>query len=227
MKCDLDTAFILFSSADEEELELLAEELRLYTEEAMKMEPAPWIKDYEVDMDELYCELTLEKLENKLSGVEGQPLTDYKELFDKRCEHEKDVKTIESSSKKKVRIECAKISSGRKSVRRRAKKVLIGNPGIEITESSPKKKVPIECTKISGSRKSVKCKAKKVLVKGDPGVGKTSLLKRIASDWAKGIFTAFSVVFFVFLKLVKPGDAIENVIIDQMPVLEGIGGDTP
>ena len=62
-----------------------------------------------------------------------------------------------------------------------------------------------------------------MLVKGDPGIGKTSLLKRIASDWAKGIFTAFSVVFFVFLKLVKPGDAIENVIIDQMPFLEGMG----
>ena len=81
----------------------------------------------------------------------------------------------------------------------------------------------IKCTKISGARKSVRRRAKKVLVKGDPGIGKTSLLKRIASDWAKGIFTAFSLVFFVFLKLVKPGDGIENVIIDQMPVLEGMG----
>ena len=184
MKCDLDTAFILFSSADEEELELLAEELRPYTEEAMKMEPAPWIKDYAVDMDELYCELTLEKLENKLSGIKGQPLANYKELFGEHCERQKDV---------------------------------------QITESGPRKKVLKECTKVSGARKSVRRRAKKVLIKGDPGIGKTSLLKRIASDWAKGIFTAFSVVFFVFLKLVKPGDAIENVIIDQMPVLEGMG----
>ena len=174
---------ILFRSltGNEEELETLAEKLRPHIEEAMKMELAPWIKDYEVEMDKLYCELTLEQLEKQLSGVKGQRLTDYKELFD---EHEKDVAT---------------------------------------SESGPKKKVPIECTKISGARKSVRRRAKKVLVKGDPGIGKTSLLKRIASDWAKGIFTAFSIVFFVFLKLVKPGDAIENVIIDQMPVLEGMG----
>ena len=150
----------------------------------MKMEPAPWIKDYVVKMDKLYCELTLEKLENEVSGVKGQPLANYKELFDEHCKQEKVVET---------------------------------------NESSRRKKVPIECTKVSGARKSVRRRAKKVLVKGDPGIGKTSLLKRIASDWAKGIFTAFSVVFFVFLKLVKPGDAIENVIIDQMPVLEGMG----
>ena len=47
-------------------------------------------------------------------------------------------------------------------------------------------------------------------------------MKKVAWDWAKGIFTAVSIVFFVFLKLVNPGDAIENVIIDQIPVLEGL-----
>ena len=31
-----------------------------------------------------------------------------------------------------------------------------------------------------------------------------------------------SIVFFVFLKLVRPGDAIENIIIDQNPSLEGL-----
>ena len=55
----------------------------------MKMEPAPWVKDYLVDMDELYCELALEKLENKLSGVERQTLTDYKILFDNHSKGEK------------------------------------------------------------------------------------------------------------------------------------------
>ena len=34
-------------------------------------------------------------------------------------------------------------------------------------------------------------------------------------------FKVVSVVFFVFLKLVRPGDAIENVIIEQSPMLEG------
>ena len=53
-------------------------------------------------------------------------------------------------------------------------------------------------------------------------MGKTTLVKKVAWDWAKGIFTAVSIVFFVFLKLVNPGDTIENVIIDQTPVLEGL-----
>ena len=114
----------------EEELEQLAEELKSYTKEAVKMEPAPWIKDYEVDMDELFCELTLEKLENKLSGVNGQPLTNYMELFD-----DKDDETTESVAKNKLKIKCTKISGARKSVRRRAKKVLVkGGPGYRENE---------------------------------------------------------------------------------------------
>ena len=39
----------------------------------------------------------------------------------------------------------------------------------------------------------------------------------------KGLFTAVSIVFFVFLKLVRPDDAIENVIIEQNPLLKGSG----
>ena len=53
-------------------------------------------------------------------------------------------------------------------------------------------------------------------------MGKTTLSKRIAWDWAKGNFAEISIVFFVLLKLVKPGDTIESVIIKQTPVLEGM-----
>ena len=52
-------------------------------------------------------------------------------------------------------------------------------------------------------------------------MGKTSLVKKIAWDWANGNFLNVSVVFFVFLKFVKPGDIIENVILRQNPPLEG------
>ena len=37
-----------------------------------------------------------------------------------------------------------------------------------------------------------------------------------------GFFQEFSIVFFVFLKLVKPGAAIENIIIKQNPYMEGL-----
>ena len=73
------------------------------------------------------------------------------------------------------------------------------------------------CTKPS------KKKNKKVLFKGKPGFGKTTLAKKMALDWARGVFTTFSIVLFVILKLVNPGDAIENVIIKQNFWLEGLG----
>ena len=56
---------------------------------------------------------------------------------------------------------------------------------------------------------------RKILIKGGPGMGKTSLSKKIAWDWAKRLFVKVSIVFFVFLKLVKPGDFIEDAIVQQ------------
>ena len=53
----------------------------------------------------------------------------------------------------------------------------------------------------------------KILLKGR--IGKTSMAKRIASEWARGVFKAFAIVFFVSMKLVDPGDVLGNIIIDQ------------
>ena len=36
----------------------------------MKMEPFPWLEGHFIKMDELYTELTLEKIERKLLGEE-------------------------------------------------------------------------------------------------------------------------------------------------------------
>ncbi len=56
---------------------------------------------------------------------------------------------------------------------------------------------------------------KKILIKGVPGVGKTTLVAKMAYDWAVSIWKMFSLVFFVSLKVVKPGDPIESFIIDE------------
>ena len=62
----------------------------------------------------------------------------------------------------------------------------------------------------------------KILTKGDPGMGKTTLRRKIGFDWARDIFKVYSVVFFVALKFVQPGEAIENIIIQQHPFLQGL-----
>ena len=157
-RCFISDDIVSVFPVTEEEFLTLAEDLQPYTEEAMKIEVAPWIKEYVTDVDDLYSELTLEKLENKPFEYQRQTLDTYKELF---------------------------------------------------TDQGP-------------SEKRRKASSKKKLFKGEPGMGKTTLVKKVAWDWAKGIFTAVCIVFFVFLKLVNPGDAIENVIIDQTPVLEGL-----
>ena len=53
-------------------------------------------------------------------------------------------------------------------------------------------------------------------------MGKTSLVKKIAWDWARRLLTKVSIVFFVFLKSVKPSDLIEDAIMWQNPILEGL-----
>ena len=63
-------------------MENLAEELRPVTEDLMKIEMAPWIKGYVSDMNDLYTELEIDKLEHKPKTPEKRtPLKDYTELF--------------------------------------------------------------------------------------------------------------------------------------------------
>ena len=110
-----------------------------------------WQECSELNMDELYMDVTLEKLYRKACGYQSIVLENYKQLFDTE----------------------------------------MGNEG------------------------------ERILLKGDPGMGKTTLVKKITHNWVRGRFTDVSIVFFVMLKLVKPGEAIENVIIKQTPTLRG------
>ena len=116
----------------------------------MKIEPFPWLRDYYIDMDKLYTELILEKIEYEVLGPKMRKLKDYKEMFD---------------------------TDGRD----------------------------------------------KILAKGEAGMGKTTLGKKVGWDWARGVCGKFSIMLVVFLKSVQPGEKIENVIIRQNPELKGIG----
>ena len=139
---------ITFHIAEAEFLSI-AEKLKPFTEEKMKIQPFRWFEGYLIDMDELYSELTLEKVERKLLRDERIKLGGYKEMFN--C-HESEHKN------------------------------------------------------------------RKVLMKADPGMGKTTLCKKMTKDWAVGVFKEFEIIFFVALNCAKPGDPIENVIIKQNSV---------
>ena len=159
--------------------------------EATRIEPAPWIKDFVLDMDELYTELTLKTSKNTLQGESGQILSSYKSIF--------------------VKSEPWNVSV------RRSKG----------TNQSPNyfRKIcpclPYDQTVIGTVQKN--SRGQKILFKGEPGMGKTTITKKIGWDWAQGNFETFQIVFFIILKLVQPADSIESIIIQQTPALEGMG----
>ena len=131
----------------------IAEKLKPFAEDNMKIQPLPLWPSHLNDMDELYTNLTLRKVERKLLGEESRILQGYEDMFNcNKSEH----------------------------------------------------------------------KNRKILMKAAAGMGKTTLGRNITCDWARDMFQKFSMIFFVPLKFVKPGDAIENVIIQQNPELEGL-----
>ena len=111
------------------------EELKEYTAEAMKIDTAPWVKACtEVNMDELYTELGLEKLENDATSVKGKTLEDYKQVF-----NDTDTKAVETSVDKsmsgsRTEREGQEETKKPRFRKRKGKKVLFkGIPGIRKT----------------------------------------------------------------------------------------------
>ena len=137
---------------EESEFLDIMKNMKPYVEERMKMEPFPWLPEYFVDMDELYTELTLEKIENTLVGEKYSRIKKYKDMFEL----------------------------------------------------------------------STTLKRNKIFIKAGPGMGKTTLGRKIGHDWSKGIFNKFTAVFFVALKLVEQGESIENAILKQHGELQGL-----
>ena len=94
---------------------------------------APLARAYTVDIEKIYTELSLEKIEKQPTGPEGKVIENYTELFPESCD------------------------------------------------------------------------------------------SKVSWDWMKCTFTRFALVFLVLLKLVKPGDTTENMIIRQNQVLHSLG----
>ena len=168
----------------------MAEAIRPHTEQAMKIEVAPWIKAYATKMDDLYTELTLEKVDDKPTGECERKLNHYSDVL------------IEGLDMEAIDEDLKRFSQ-------------------ETSENTKKMDSGVNTDFVKNIE--TQTQGKKILFKGDPGMGKTTLVKKITWDWAKKVLRVFSFVFFVFLKIVNPGDLIENVIIEQNPALEGLG----
>ncbi len=68
-------------------------------------------------------------------------------------------------------------------------------------------------------------KGKRILVTGMPGVGKSSLVKKMLYDWASEVFKKYMIIFLVNLRDINPGETLESAIINQSPPLCNKGVD--
>ena len=59
----------------------VANRLKPHVERRMKIAPFPWLRDYFVDMNKLYTELILEKIENEALGQKRRTLKGYEQMF--------------------------------------------------------------------------------------------------------------------------------------------------
>ena len=84
----------------EEDFEEIVEGMRQQTLET-KMEMVPWLRGYIVQMEDLYTELTVGKIENKPTGPESKVINDSKELSTKHNYHTVHEKGREGSKRKK------------------------------------------------------------------------------------------------------------------------------
>ncbi len=213
----------------------------------MKIQRNPWRENDLLPMDELYQELTIEKLEERAWGSVGSTVRNYQTLFG--VEWSEDQPDLEAGRAQQV-AGVVMTSAAKKwkmeSVSHEADGIAgdrnENSGGINETHKSDDKNqrefrveaedsvaaaaldtdvardednnVRVDRRGRAASKKEAP-KRRKILVKGEPGMGKTTWVKKVAYDWAMRRFTVFNIVLLVMLKLVRPGEAIESVIIKQ------------
>ena len=189
---------MLFIVVTSTEFEAVAEKIRPHTERAFKIEVAPWMKEYVEDTEELYTAVELGKI-----GEESILLNDYRELFE-----------IENVAKRIVFEPEVQVREGHR------------NPLVSDDNSNSFRNKIFCCfSRETETKPEIPAKTEmgqRVLLTGDPGMGKTMLCKKITWDWSRKLFTKFSIVFLVFLKLVKSGASIESIIMEQNSFLNSI-----
>ena len=134
--------------------------VRPWTEKAMKIEVAPWIRDYVANMDELYTKLILEKIKNRQLNEEIIPLEDYVDLFNDSDVEEILFQTFWTAS------ENAESKRGLLPLKQDAERQVNRQKSLKKQQVFLDKAIQVDRGQV-----------KKILGKGIPGVGKTTLLK--------------------------------------------------
>ena len=160
--------------------------MRSFTEEVMKIEVAPWIKDCLVDMKELYTELSLEKINNKPIVEETSVVEDYRELFYQYFTAERNKSDSVSPNTNCDNSEFDNILSQDDNSPKKTKCFCFGKMKSKQTKEKEKVRKLVrnfDRNNFSTSRSpgpfGTMSKATKILAKGDPGIGKTTLCKKI------------------------------------------------
>ena len=189
----------MFYSISEKEIHTLTKELQ---EEAksMKMPMVRWAKGYHVKLDDVYTEPDLQIVDNQPHGPVFTAVSDYKTLFDNDNEGICNEENLDSNKNSSSNSACNDLVRDNKMN----------------SEGHCRRSSDDTSAKQAGLKK---VKPSKILLKADPGNGKTTFTNKVFLDWARGILAVFLIVFFVSMKLVKPGDVVENVIISQSPTL--------
>ncbi len=209
---DQDTLTIFFL-VTEGEFHELTKEFRKQTRNQTKINVAPWNQQYLVDIEGLYVEPTLFYSKATPTGVaEKEQIRHYSEVLSGRPVEQAELVACPVSDVQASATPDASPSPTNggccASLFRWPRRQPQSNSGKREEEKSL-------ITTNQGEGVLSKFGAIKVLCKGDPGVGKTTLAKKIVDDWAQGYSTEFSLVLLLNLRSVDPKNEVEMMILEQ------------
>ena len=86
-----------------------------------------------------------------------------------------------------------------------------------------RKKVAVPMRDYTELFKNMKPEGTRILVTGDPGIGKTTFVHKLAYDWVMGNLDMFDAVLVVKLKYVTKTQSIASMVEDQIgPICDSI-----
>ena len=77
----------------------IGEKMKVHTARRMKIEPCPWLREYLVDMENLYTKLTLNEIKHTIFGETIETISEYKQMFETNSRNES---SLQENSKNEI-----------------------------------------------------------------------------------------------------------------------------